>query len=87
MRSIALTLMISTAVVIMLNYMQGCSHKMLLKGTNCNETIVEQLLICDEVAIYCILGKLGGVKVWQIDSFRAFGERKFGELINHQPID
>ena len=25
-------------------------------------------------------------KVWQIDSFRAFGERKFGELID-QPID
>ena len=21
-------------------------------------------------------------KVWRIDSFRAFGERKFGELIN-----
>ena len=29
--------------------LQGCSHKLLLKGTNCNETIVEQLLICDEV--------------------------------------
>ena len=25
-------------------------------------------------------------KVWQIDSFQAFGERKFGELID-QPID
>ena len=35
--------------------------------------------------IYCIAGKFGGEKVWQIDSFRAFGERKFGELID-QPI-
>ena len=34
---------------------------------------------------YCIAGKFGGEKVWQIDSFRAFGERKFGELID-QPI-
>ena len=25
-------------------------------------------------------------KVWQIDSFRAFGKRKFGDLID-QPID
>ena len=25
-------------------------------------------------------------KVWRIDSFRAFGERKFGELID-RPID
>ena len=25
-------------------------------------------------------------KVWRIDSFRAFGKRKFGELID-QPID
>ena len=30
--------------------------------------------------------KFGGGKVWQIDLFRAFGERKFGELID-QPID
>ena len=34
--------------------------------------------------MYCIAGKFGG-KVWRIDSFWAFGERKFGELI-HQPI-
>ena len=27
-----------------------------------------------------------GRKVWQIDSFRAFGERKFGKLTD-QPID
>ena len=33
-----------------------------------------------------IAGKFGGEKVWQIDSFRAFGERKFGELTD-QPID
>ena len=31
-------------------------------------------------------GKFGGGKVWRIDLFRAFGERKFGELID-QPID
>ena len=35
---------------------------------------------------YCIVGKFGGVEVWQIDSFQAFDERKFGELID-QPID
>ena len=31
-------------------------------------------------------GKFGGGKVWQIESFRAFGKRNFGELID-QPID
>ena len=36
--------------------------------------------------VYCIAGKFSGEKVWRIDSFRAFGERKFGELID-QPID
>ena len=35
---------------------------------------------------YRIAGKFGGGKVWRIDSFRAFGERKFGELID-QPRD
>ena len=35
--------------------------------------------------IYRIAGKFGGKKVWQIDSFRAFDERKFGELID-KPI-
>ena len=29
----------------------------------------------------CIAGKFGGGKVWQIDLFLTFGERKFGELI------
>ena len=36
--------------------------------------------------IYRIAGKFGGGKVWQIDLFRVFGERKFGEVID-QPID
>ena len=31
-------------------------------------------------------GKFGGGKVWRIDSFRAFGKRKFGKLTD-QPID
>ena len=31
---------------------------------------------------YRIVGKFGGGKVWRIESFRAFGETKFGELIN-----
>ena len=31
---------------------------------------------------YCIAGKFGGEKIWRTDSFRAFGERKFGELID-----
>ena len=34
---------------------------------------------------YSIAGKSGGEKVWPFDSFRAFGKRKFGELID-QPI-
>ena len=32
--------------------------------------------------VYRIAGKFGGGKVWRIDSFRAFGERKFGKLID-----
>ena len=39
----------------------------------------------DEVLTYRIAGKFGGEKVRRIDSLRAFGERKFGELID-QPI-
>ena len=35
-----------------------------------------------ELIEYRIVGKFGGGKVWRIDSFRAFGERKFGELID-----
>ena len=35
---------------------------------------------------YRIMGKLGGGKVWQINSFQAFGERRFGKLID-QLID
>ena len=35
--------------------------------------------------IYRIAGKFGREKVRQIDPFRAFGERKFGKLID-QPI-
>ena len=37
------------------------------------------------VGIYYIMGKIGGGEVWQIDSFWAFGDRKFGKLI-YQPI-
>ena len=36
--------------------------------------------------MYRIAGKFGGGKVWQIDCFQAFGERRFGELID-QPTD
>ena len=32
--------------------------------------------------MYRIAGKLGGGKVWQIDSFQAFGKRKFGKIID-----
>ena len=39
----------------------------------------------DKMNHYHIAGKFGGEKVWRIDSFQAFGERKFGELID-QPI-
>ena len=31
---------------------------------------------------YRIAGKFGGGKIWQIDSFRTFGKRKFDELID-----
>ena len=34
------------------------------------------------MTIYRIAGKFGRGEVSQIDSFRAFGERKFGELID-----
>ena len=34
------------------------------------------------VAIYCIEGKFEGGKVCWIDSFQAFGEKKFGKLID-----
>ena len=45
-------------------------------------------IICSYICtmLYCIAGKFVGEKVWRIDSFQAFGERKFGELID-QPID
>ena len=35
---------------------------------------------------YRMEGKFGGGKVWRIDSFQAFGEIKFGKLID-RPID
>ena len=35
--------------------------------------------------MYCIAGKFGRGNVWQSDSCRTFGERKFGKLID-QPI-
>ena len=38
------------------------------------------------ISVYRVVGKFGGGKVWRIDSFRTFGKRKFGELID-QPID
>ena len=44
--------------------------------------ITVQLSYC----LYRIAGKFGEGKVWRIDSFQAFGDRKFGELID-QPID
>ena len=44
------------------------------------------ILLVDFYVIYRIAGKFGGGKVWRIDSFRAFGERKFGEL-RDQPVD
>ena len=44
------------------------------------------ICVSPTLGVYRIAGKFGGGKVWRIDSFRAFGERKFGELID-QPID
>ena len=41
---------------------------------------------CCYFYMYRIAGKFGRGEVWQIDSFQAFGERKFGELID-QSID
>ena len=35
--------------------------------------------------VYCVAETFSGEKVWRIDSFQAFGERKFGKLID-QPI-
>ena len=45
----------------------------------------DQTTIILTIITYRIVGKFGGEKVWRIDSFQAFGERKFGELID-QPI-
>ena len=45
----------------------------------------DQTTIILAIITYHIAGKFGGEKVWRIDSFQAFGERKFGELID-QPI-
>ena len=39
----------------------------------------------DLCLMYHIEGKFGREKVWRIDSFRAFGERKFDESID-KPI-
>ena len=33
---------------------------------------------------YCIAKKFGKGTVWQIDFYRAFGERRFGELIDQR---
>ena len=41
---------------------------------------MQQLFAC--FLLYRIAGKFGGGKVWRIDSFRAFGKRKFDELID-----
>ena len=54
--------------------------------TNYNSRMfIEYTIVVVVHMIYRIAGKFGGDKVWRIDSFRAFGERKFGELID-QPI-
>ena len=49
---------------------------------NCQQPHATWVEIC---LWYRIAGKFGGEKVWRIDSFRTFGERKLGELID-QPI-
>ena len=36
---------------------------------------------------YRIAGKFGGENVWQIYSFQAFGEKKFGEWISQMVIN
>ena len=38
--------------------------------------------MCDTkifISQYCIAGEFGREKAWRIDSFRAFGKRKFGD--------
>ena len=32
--------------------------------------------------VYCIAGKFGGDNVWRIDSYKLFGEEKFGEWLD-----
>ena len=44
------------------------------------------VLTFDFIQQYRILRKFGRGKAWRIDSYQAFAERKFGELID-QPID
>ena len=43
------------------------------------------VLTFDFIQQYRILRKFGGGRAWRIDSYQAFAERKFGELID-QPI-
>ena len=59
---------------------------------SCNSygSVTQHIANCSELKAleihYCITGKFGGGKVWRIDSFWAFGERKFGKSLD-QPID
>ena len=46
---------------------------------NENHVLIKQEL--NQVERYRIAEKFGRGKVWRIDSFRAFGKRKFGELL------
>ena len=53
--------------------------------SNCNhDDDSQQLHYCDVVNTVQ-WESLGGKGLWRIDSFQAFGKRKFGELID-QPI-
>ena len=56
--------------------------------TSCNAILLQVDILISKnwvLTMLRIVGKFGREKVWRIDSFRVFGERKFGELI-HQPI-
>ena len=51
------------------------------KQPQCFNLNLQSILLLSAIT-YRIAGKFGGWKVWRTDSFRAFGERKVGELID-----
>ena len=49
----------------------------------CYELVLsDTTVLCYNIVVYRMAGKFGRETVWQFNSYRAFGEKKFGELID-----